>query len=302
MNNSIPTIIHQIWFQGLNIPDSYPNYSDSWKKYHPNYKYILWDKKMIDELIRNNYPQYYDTYLDLKHMVQKIDMAKYIILYHYGGIYVDMDCECLKSVDNFIKGKQVILAKLYLNSFEKLLIFGLDYAFDDVIQNGIMFSTKEHPFFKNLVDNIVSVDKTKYLFETDINYIFRTTGPGLLTKCYYSYNKNDIYIDNSKIVDPVGFCENCICYPDCSSYCTKHYPDAITLHHFGSINSDYGWMDNLNRYIAISVCFLQRNLYIVGISSMLLLSIICILMLNFTKKLKIKLTDRASKFGILSSI
>ena len=41
-------IIHQIWFNlgnGKSVPLKYKKYQESWKNYHPNWHYILWDEK-----------------------------------------------------------------------------------------------------------------------------------------------------------------------------------------------------------------------------------------------------------------
>ena len=44
---------------------------------------------MIKRLLKDNYPKYLKTYNAFPLMIQKIDFAKYVILYHYGGIYID---------------------------------------------------------------------------------------------------------------------------------------------------------------------------------------------------------------------
>ncbi len=54
-------------------------------------------------------------------MIQKIDFAKYCIIYTYGGVYVDMDSECLKSIDGLFTGKKIYFVDLDTDIFEKLL-------------------------------------------------------------------------------------------------------------------------------------------------------------------------------------
>ena len=79
----IPKIIHHIWFQGeKNIPSEYPDYRKSWKIFNPTYQYEFWDECRINNLITNDYPEYLEKYLKFN-MIQKIDMAKYCIIYKY---------------------------------------------------------------------------------------------------------------------------------------------------------------------------------------------------------------------------
>ena len=48
-----PKIIHQIYgFWYKNIPKHIQSRIDTWKRLHPDYKYILWDKKRVDNLLK----------------------------------------------------------------------------------------------------------------------------------------------------------------------------------------------------------------------------------------------------------
>ena len=121
MMSGIPKIIHQIWFQGEDkLPDKHRSYKKTWIKHNPNWKYILWSEKSIRQLIKSKYDKYYQIYEKLPLLIQKVDMAKYFIVYTYGGIYVDMDMKCLKSLDDITKthgkGKQVLLSQINIGN------------------------------------------------------------------------------------------------------------------------------------------------------------------------------------------
>ena len=101
--SNIPKIIHQIWFQGENnIPDFHKKYQNICKTMYSNWEYMFWDNDSITNLITENYPHLLFYYNYFPHLVQKVDLARYIILNHYGGCYVDMDVECLKPIDNLL--------------------------------------------------------------------------------------------------------------------------------------------------------------------------------------------------------
>ena len=53
-------------------------------------------------MIKNHYPWFLDTYNNYKYKIQKIDAIRPFILYHYGGMYVDLDYECFKPFDDAI--------------------------------------------------------------------------------------------------------------------------------------------------------------------------------------------------------
>ena len=58
-------------------------------------------------------------------MIQKIDFAKYALLHRYGGIYLDMDVRCLRSIDSLTQRfpeARFISSKLPINQTETELI------------------------------------------------------------------------------------------------------------------------------------------------------------------------------------
>lgn len=57
----IPKIIHQTW-KDNNIPEKWVISEIMWKKYHPDWKYILWTDKMIRDYIEIGYPEFLELF------------------------------------------------------------------------------------------------------------------------------------------------------------------------------------------------------------------------------------------------
>ena len=128
----IPKIIHQIWIGDKPIPDKFKKYIESWKKFNPDYQYILWDNKKVTKLnsriikdILNN--------KELSNVV-KSDFLRYFILKENGGIYVDTDFECLRPFDYFLKYD---------------LFTGFEAS--EIISNGLIGSKTNNPIFDALL-------------------------------------------------------------------------------------------------------------------------------------------------------
>ena len=90
----IPKIIHQIWVGGP-VPEKYDEWRQSWQDMHPDWEYKLWTDADIPSLHIHN-RAIYDKAPDF---AAKADVLKYEILYQFGGMYVDIDFECLQSFD-----------------------------------------------------------------------------------------------------------------------------------------------------------------------------------------------------------
>jgi len=171
------TVIHQIWFQKDNIPDIYERSKKSWCENHPDYKYILWNKDMIEELIKKT--KYFNVYSNYKYQIQKIDVARLIILFEYGGIYADIDMICSKNTDNLLKNKNIYFCN------EKKSTVG----------TAIIYAKKNNEILQKIVDFVIARNKIKY--NTYLSQVLGTTGPGAITlfftknlNCYSIVDKN----------------------------------------------------------------------------------------------------------------
>lgn len=94
----IPQKIHQIWL-GSPVPDAYKRFAESWKKMHPDWQYILWTDKEVEAFGLAN-KHFYDA---TDNYGAKSDIARWEIVYRMGGVYIDMDFECLQPLDMFHK-------------------------------------------------------------------------------------------------------------------------------------------------------------------------------------------------------
>lgn len=100
----IPKIIHWCWLSDDPIPDNLQKCMESWKKHLPNYEFIHWD------FIR--FPKGKSKWVDDAFACRKYafaaDYIRLYALYHYGGIYLDMDVEVLKPFDDLLNLKTIV--------------------------------------------------------------------------------------------------------------------------------------------------------------------------------------------------
>ena len=212
---NIEKVYHQIWFQGESkIPQKYEKYYKSCLKVNNDFQRIIWDSNKIDNLLKNHYPEYINFYESLPLMVQKIDYAKYIILYHYGGIYIDMDVKCLKNIKkllNMFSDADFIVSLLPMNKVEISSINMMNkfskknkkLKIKNMINNGIIISRKRLDLLKQLIDGIKDNFYKKYNKNLRDLYIFNTTGPIIFTHIINKYQGNkNIKVIDSKYMEP----------------------------------------------------------------------------------------------------
>lgn len=99
--NDFPRIIHQSWKTTELRPD-YQKYSQTWKDLNPDYQHILWTDENNLNLIEEEDSSFVDSYNSYDHYIKRADAARYYYMYVYGGIYADLDFECLRNFDNIL--------------------------------------------------------------------------------------------------------------------------------------------------------------------------------------------------------
>lgn len=121
---AIPKIIHYCWFGEKDMPALERTCVESWKKYCPDYKFVLWNEKNYD--IRKC--RYMNDAYDAKRWGFVPDYARLDILYQYGGVYLDTDVELLKNIDEFLQFKAFF-------SFETLNLVAPGLGFGSIAGN-----------------------------------------------------------------------------------------------------------------------------------------------------------------------
>jgi len=169
----IPKIVHQIW-KTDNI-STYPmrNSHEFWKSYYPDYNVTLWSEEKILKFITEEYYWMLPLYTNYTYDIQRADVARYIILYHYGGVYADLDCFPSRTASiNDLLDADLVLTKTYDGKG---------------ISNHFMLASVKLPFLLNVLKELV-----EYNDYIAIPYlrVFYSTGPLFLTIQINKYLEN----------------------------------------------------------------------------------------------------------------
>lgn len=94
----IPKIIHYCWFGRNPKPEIIEKCIASWKKYCPDWEIREWNEDNFDVASVTYMKEAYEA----KKWAFVSDVARLLIIYQSGGVYLDTDVELLKPIDELI--------------------------------------------------------------------------------------------------------------------------------------------------------------------------------------------------------
>lgn len=153
----IPKIIHQICIDPESMNDDHASWRQSWIHHNPEWFMILWDKHNIAKF--NS--KYTEIISNCKNRAEISDILRIEILYRIGGLYVDIDFECLKPIDPLLENRKFLYVRHRANR----------------IGNAIMASTPGAEYISLLHDRITD----RYNSHGTVHNSAHKFGPGFLT-------------------------------------------------------------------------------------------------------------------------
>lgn len=182
----IPKIIHQIWIGPNKKPDIWMDtFAKDYIKENPEWKYMLWTEKEIDELNLFNK----EFYKKEPKLAVKADIVRYEILRKYGGVYVDADSVWInnKSFDDLLELSE---STGFFCALEP------DLGFGKILANGTIGCVPNHLIINNLVQNVkIRYDK---LGNHGARHVI--VGP-----CYLTDTVNELGCDKITILPSITF-------------------------------------------------------------------------------------------------
>ncbi len=173
MAASIPKIIHQTW-RTVNVPAQWTPLVASWQRQHPDWAYRLWTDADNRDFIASRFPDFLPIYDAYPFNILRADAIRYFLLYEFGGLYVDMDFECLRPLD------ELLPADSFVAAWEPE-----EHAGDGSprLSNALMAATPGHPFLAAVIARLKEFrPRTMYYGDVLVE-----TGPIMLAGVASSY-------------------------------------------------------------------------------------------------------------------
>jgi hypothetical protein len=149
--------IHQILINDSGkLPKQLPDYAEMCVKsitdFYGTEEYHLYSGEELEKIIEDNFhSDVYTSYKKLKPYAYKADLARYCLLYLYGGLYVDLNTKFFSKIPNLD-----ILDFFAFRDMKKSSIRTWS------VSNSIIFSKEKNSILKNCIDQIIQNCRNEY--------------------------------------------------------------------------------------------------------------------------------------------
>lgn len=196
----------------------------TWKEYFKEYEIICWNEANFD--IKSN--QYVHEAYQAKQWAFVADYVRLYALFHYGGIYLDVDVKVLKKMDSFLKHSA---------------FFGYECLIrPQHIGTGTIGAKKNHPFIKDLLEDYEK--ESFYKSDGSLNQTTNVIRVSELALRKYNFKETGLYevIDQDIHIYPYEFFSGNSGSNDCEGKLIYTVTDqTYTIHEFAG-----SWLPSKN--------------------------------------------------------
>ena len=140
----IPRIFHFIWLGTSELPSFGAEFIESWKRYHPGWALEFWDDTRAASFWSTTAScRTKECFESANNFGMKSDILRYELLYHLGGIYADIDYECLGSFDEIVLNCTFFAGRANVPAFPSI-----------EINNGLIGCCAGHPLMNSIIEKV----------------------------------------------------------------------------------------------------------------------------------------------------
>ncbi|MFH1983259.1 MAG: glycosyltransferase [Pseudomonadota bacterium] len=249
----IPRIIHQTW-KTNRVPKRFASFVHGWVHHHPGWRHILWTDRSSRQYVRGRYPALLPLYDAYDANIKRVDMFRYLVMLGIGGVYADLDVECLAPMQPLLDTGRTCILGLEPELHAQRL-----YGRARLVSNAVLASAAGHPFWTHVIGVMESCCREKD--------VLSATGPMMLTSAVDSFPAADVRLLPSAVWSPLVDLANSALNltPTEREHFTgmrrrQAYPaESLAVHHWAGTWYSGGWPGALNRLWVKAVSRFRRR-------------------------------------------
>lgn len=177
----IPAVVHHMWLDddllSRRMPPEHAFAGSMWRTSQPGFEVRMWHTADIHAAIAKEPAAVQKAFHEAKTIIQKCDLARWVIIAQHGGVYIDLDFYPTGSLRTLL-GKRTLWMTRELN----------EHNGRTQICNGFFAGTAEHPFVRGYIEEMTK-NLAKRPNGPPNSAVMETTGPIALARFFNGSGK-----------------------------------------------------------------------------------------------------------------
>ncbi|WP_413440376.1 glycosyltransferase [Synechococcus sp. MIT S1220] len=192
----IPLVLHQIGAD-KSISRHLEGFRRSWKIWNPDLEVIYWSDATLRQFIAQHVPTFLPLFDSYSKGVCRADLGRYLLLQYFGGIYADLDCQCLRPLAPLLEDRELLIAtEPAIHHLQKNVILR---GLKRVICPSFIASIPGHPFWSDVLLSLTKYPPSSIKTTDDV---LDATGPFLLSRVLVALPKYKQYLVPEGLINP----------------------------------------------------------------------------------------------------
>ncbi|GLI62560.1 hypothetical protein VaNZ11_005229, partial [Volvox africanus] len=165
----------------------------SWRRLNPGYTHILWGPGDVDELVEVMFPAFAPAFRSFRRMpVLRADLARYLVVFAFGGVYADTDTLCLRAVDGWADGLAPNVSAIVGVEADAGAIAHWERFWGRQLQfcQWTFAAEPAHPLLAHVVFRISQLLEQRPADQLVLDDVIHVTGPSVMSDAVYDYLKS----------------------------------------------------------------------------------------------------------------
>jgi len=166
---------------------------------NPDFEHMQWDEESLREECAKVDPAVLTKFDSFPHLIQKVDLGRYVVLHNYGGVTVDTDMKSLKSIiatPHFTEHDFIVSSSAFPTNLAGW------------INNALIMSSPQHPILHELIMSIAHCQRKESDFTSKELFIDATTSPSKFNSILGRHRSEILVLDHRYFepcfsVDPI---------------------------------------------------------------------------------------------------
>lgn len=174
---------------------------DSLRRYAPDFEVRLWTYSKIRDLCLEHYPRVWAGLEECAHPVMLVDVLRWVVVHHFGGIYWQMNATPLREMSAYLpgEGKAVRLFTEFVLSEEKRRAIAREPIRSGEPEESTrvliqVFAARPREAFVEKVIEFLLGRVGKYTPQKDYDILY-ITGNAAVSTAYDQFGKNDTAVE-----------------------------------------------------------------------------------------------------------